>query len=318
MIRGAALKDGRAALRAAGVETAALDAELCLAAALGCERLSLLSAPDAEMSAPALARYSELIARRARHEPMAYITGSREFHGLDFAVSPATLIPRPDSEALIDAALATIETPEGSCSILDLGAGSGCLLLSLLHRLPQARGVGVDMSAAALEIAQANAERLSLAGRAVWRRGDWWAALEPGDGPFDLIVGNPPYIARAEIATLAPDVRAYEPHVALDGGADGLDAYRAIADGLAGHLAPGGRAIFEIGADQAADVSALFAAAGWRCGPPIRDLSGHARAIMVDASEKGLENTREAVTVRSARRGTGCDTHRPDFPNPGD
>lgn len=314
----AALIEGRAALAAAGIETAALDAELCLAAVLDCDRLSLLTAQDTELSGSQLARLDALITRRTHHEPMAYILGHREFHGLDFTVTPATLIPRPDSETLVETALARLADHAAPCAVLDLGTGSGCLLLSLLHHLPTAQGIGVDISADALKVAEANARRLGLADRTDWRRGDWWGALEKNDGPFDLIISNPPYIAGGEIETLAPDVRRHEPLAALDGGADGLVAYRRIVAGLTRQLRPGGIAVFEIGAGQASDVAAIFRAAGWSCEEPMRDLAGQPRVITVDAHEKGLENAREIVSVTPARRGTGCDRHRPDVPNPDD
>ena len=220
-------------------------------------------------------------ARRVRREPMAYILGEREFWGLPFKVSPAVLVPRPDSETLIEAALALMPVRTEPWRILDLGVGSGCLLLTLLREFPNARGVGVDASADALEVAQANADALGVGPRTTLVGGDWrrpaWA--EQLGGPFDLVISNPPYIEAAAVAGLMPDVARFEPRLALDGGPDGLVAYRAIAAAAAGLVVPGGRVLVEAGDGQAVEISTLFASAGFAVDASWRDLGGIDRVV---------------------------------------
>jgi release factor glutamine methyltransferase len=220
-------------------------------------------------------------ARRVRREPMAYILGEREFWGLPFKVSPAVLVPRPDSETLIEAALALMPVRTEPWRILDLGVGSGCLLLTLLREFPNARGVGVDASADALEVAQANADALGVGPRTTLVGGDWrrpaWA--EQLGGPFDLVISNPPYIEAAAIEGLMPDVARFEPRLALDGGPDGLVAYRAIAAAAAGLVVPGGRVLVEAGDGQAVEISTLFASAGFAVDASWRDLGGIDRVV---------------------------------------
>jgi release factor glutamine methyltransferase len=222
-----------------------------------------------------------LTARRVRREPMAYVVGEREFWGLPFKVSPAVLVPRPDSETLIEAALALMPGRTEPWRILDLGVGSGCLLLTLLREFPNARGVGMDASAAALTMAATNAEALGVGARASLVSGDWrqpgWA--ERLGGPFDLLVANPPYIETAAIDGLMPDVARFEPRLALDGGGDGLAAYRAIAEGAAGLVVPGGRVLIEAGEGQAPEISTLLASAGFSVGNSWKDLGGIDRVV---------------------------------------
>ena len=213
---------------------------------------------------------------------MAYILGEREFWGLPFKVSPAVLVPRPDSETVIEAALALLADRERPWRIADLGLGSGCLLLTLLREFPAAHGVGLEVSEAALAVARSNAAALGVDGRAELLLGDW---REPGwrdriGGPFDLLVSNPPYIEAGAIAGLMPEVSRFEPKLALDGGPDGLAAYRAIAADAVRLLAPGGTLVLEIGAGQEAAVTGLLAAQGLQAGPPRLDLAGIPRAIM--------------------------------------
>lgn len=261
----ALLADAAARLAAAGIEAPAREARLLLAHARAHD-------PPA---------FPALLARRLRHEPLAYILGKREFWSLDFAVSPATLIPRPDSETLIEAALAA-RPAEAIRRILDLGTGTGCLLLAALSECPAAFGIGVDRSAAAAALAAANAATLGLASRAAFLAGDWGAALA---GRFDLILCNPPYIERAVIPTLMRDVAEFEPASALDGGEDGLDAYRAVIAGLAPLLAADGVAVVELGQGQAAAVAALAAAAGFATA--LRpDLAGIPRALVLAGATK--------------------------------
>jgi release factor glutamine methyltransferase len=221
--------------------------------------------------------FDAMIARRAAREPVSYILGRREFWSLDFAVTPACLDPRPDSETVVEAVLAKLPDRNRAWRILDLGTGSGCLLLALLSELPNATGVGLDVSPEALGVALGNAHRLGLGNRARFMERDWARGL---DGEFDVIVANPPYIPSAEIETLAPEIARYEPRRALDGGKDGLDAYRAIIPNLGRALAPGGFAALEIGATQAERVGRLAREAGFaaECRP---DLAGRDRCLIV-------------------------------------
>jgi release factor glutamine methyltransferase len=271
-----ALAECRAALAKAGVESAALDARLLVAAALAVPVEQVVAWPERKIVPAAQARLAAMLARRAAREPMAHILGRREFWSLDFAVTSDVLIPRPDSETLVTAVLGQIADRTARLRLLDLGVGSGCLLLALLSELPHATGLGIDCSAAALAVAQRNATALGLASRAQFARGNW---LEGVEGPFDVVISNPPYITRAELPTLAPDVR-YEPRAALDGGGDGLDAYRIIAAGMPAVLAPGGFVVIEIGAGQAEFVTAILRQAGLEPWLECPDLSGTTRCLL--------------------------------------
>ena len=252
-----------AALRAAAVALAAtsdtprLDAELLMAHALGVTRSDLLLRHMAE-AVPAA--FVALLTRRQGHEPVAYILGEQEFHGLSFRVTPDVLIPRGDSETLVDAALTACP---GARRVLDCGTGSGALLLAVLSELPVASGVGIDRSAAALAVARDNAARLELAGRAAMRLADWDMANWSADlgGPFDLVLANPPYVE--ETADIAPSVRDHEPAGALFAGGEGLDAYRVLIPQLPGLLSPAGVAVVEIGHTQAGPVGAIARVAGF-------------------------------------------------------
>ena len=266
----AALRD--AAARLAGVsETPRLDAELLMAHALGVERNRMLLDPS-RFAVPG--GFEAMVARRLAHEPVAYIVGYRDFWTIRLTVGPGVLVPRPDSETLIEAAIAHFgaRAPQ---TILDLGTGPGTLLLAALAEWPEARGLGVDASEPALGYARANADRLGLAGRATFRVGDWGRGI---DGRFDLILCNPPYIAANE--TLMPDVAGHEPGEALFAGADGLDDYRRLIPDLPRLLAPGGAALLEIGASQHISVSALARAAGFAVAGR-RDLGGRDRALVL-------------------------------------
>lgn len=263
---------------AAGLDTPRLDARLLVQHALGLDHAGLLIAGNAEVAPAERDAVAALAARRLAHEPVSRILGRRGFWTLDLALSPATLDPRPDTETVVEAALDIIGDRRLPWRVLDLGTGTGCLLLALLDALPNATGLGIDRSAEAVETASANAQRLGFAGRARFQVGDWTRGLGCA---FDLVVSNPPYIPDGDIAGLAPEVRDFDPWAALAGGADGLDAYRAIAGGLADVLVPGGRAVFELGAGQADAVAALFAAGGFTVLPPRADLAGIARALPV-------------------------------------
>jgi release factor glutamine methyltransferase len=276
----ALLRTAGARLADAGVAAPRRDARLLLAAAMELDEPALLADPDRAVPGAAAARFQDFVDRRQARMPVSRILGEREFWSLSFAIGPSVLDPRPDSETLVEAALATVDTAPagraGAWRVLDLGTGSGCLLLALLSELPRATGLGLERDADAAALARANAARHGLAERAEIRTASW-AAL--AGARFDLIVANPPYVRSAEIAQLAPEVVRYDPAGALDGGPDGLDAYRELAPRLAGWLAPGGQALLEVGHDQAGDVQALLRAAGLRSPAGVCDLAGALRCV---------------------------------------
>ena len=259
-----------AALREAALRIDRLDAEVLLAHLLGVPRMTLLLDPERGIDAAA---FATLVDRRAAHEPVAYITGSREFWSLDLEVGPGVLIPRPDSETLIEAAIRHFDD-RAPATVLDLGTGSGALLLAALSQWPEASGVGIDASPTALATAAANAARLGFGDRAHIIPGGW-----SGTGAvFDLVLCNPPYVESD--AELAPDVREWEPKEALFAGSDGLDAYRAIALVLEQQIAPRGVACIEIGSGQGVTAAALFEAEGLKVRVE-RDLGGLPRCLVV-------------------------------------
>jgi release factor glutamine methyltransferase len=271
------LRIGARLLAEAGVDNPRLEARVVLAHAL--ERSAEDLIRDQAAIAPS-SNFATLIARRASREPLAYILGWREFWSLRFRVSRATLIPRPDSETVVEAALPLCPDQHAPIRVLDLGTGTGCLLLSLLHERPNAFGVGIDRSEAAAHLARSNARDLGLAGRSVFLCGDWAGSIS---GRFDLVLSNPPYVATAELAGLMPDVVLHEPRGALDGGIFGLTAYRAIIAALPQLLAPSGVAVLELGEGQFDAVGKIAAAAGFRLDAR-RDLAGITRAIILHAS----------------------------------
>ena len=275
------LRRAAAALTAAGVESPRLEARLLLRHVLGVTMETLVGYPERSVGEYERTALRPLVARRAAREPLAYILGQREFWSLSFRLTPETLIPRPDSETLIDAALARIGKPDRPLRILDLGTGSGCLLLSLLSELPDAWGVGVDLSAAALDVACGNARVLGLADRASWVHGNWSDAI---CGDFDVIVSNPPYVAQAELTRLAPEVAQFEPRLALDGGSDGLECLRAIIPGLSELGNADSVFLLEIGVDQAEPVSALLLDHGLQRIETVADLSGVPRCLVARTS----------------------------------
>jgi release factor glutamine methyltransferase len=265
--------------RLSAIESPDADARLLIGQALRLDRSGLLAEEERNLDAREVDAISLLAARRLKREPVARILGRKEFWSLSLEVSPAVLVPRPDSETLIEAALDFVVRGGlrmEALRILDIGTGSGALLLALLSELPNAVGTGTDISAPALAIARANAERHGLAARCAFVECDIAAALS---GPFDLIVSNPPYVAHGDIATLEPEVRDYDPALALDGGIDGLDGYRAIANDARRLLAPGGRLIVELGAGQEPAVRPLFTDAGLTVGSARDDLAGIPRAL---------------------------------------
>lgn len=265
-------------LAAAGIDGARRDARLLVDHALGVPGASRVRRPDEPLGPAALARLDALLRRRAAREPMARILGVREFWSLEFKVSPDTLVPRPDSELAVELALRHLSGRGiDTARVLDLGTGSGCLLLAVLHDRPDAAGVGVDISPAALAVAAENARALGLDGRAGFVAGDWTA---PVSGTFDVILANPPYVADAEWAVLEPEVRDHEPAIALAGGADGLDCHRRLAAALGPLLAPGGAAILECGAGQATAVAALLRHGGFGRTEAARDLGSVERCVL--------------------------------------
>lgn len=273
---GTCIDEAAGLLKEAGVDAPRGEARLLLAHVLGTDTGRLIVDPDCAV--PEAGRYMDLVRERARRVPMAQILGRREFWGLDFRVTRDTLDPRPDSEVLVETALAVLRGKAMDAPfLLDLGTGTGCLLLAVLSELPRARGIGVDISGTALSVARANAEGLDLAGRAHFVEADWGAGL---DGTFDLILANPPYVRRDEIDDLQPEVSRFEPRLALDGGADGLACYRNLAPVLVNFLAPDGVAALEIGAGQARDVVKILGAAGLYHAKTVKDLAGHERCLV--------------------------------------
>lgn len=271
---GRLLAAARGRLKAAGIATAALDARLLLQHAAGLSHAQLVADPDLTVEERAAARFESFIRRRLAHEPVSRILGEREFHGRIFMVTPDVLDPRPDTEALIEEALPRLKP---GMRVLDLGAGSGAVIVTLLAERAGVTGVAVDVSPAALSVTMENARRLGVADRLTAVEGSWYDAVA---GRFDVIVSNPPYIAAADIAGLAAEVRNFDPHLALAGGADGLAAYRAIAAGAAAHLTPGGLVVVEVGAGQSEDVAAIFRARGLALAASRADLGGHTRALV--------------------------------------
>jgi release factor glutamine methyltransferase len=265
-------------LAAAGITDARREARLLVSHALGAGPELVVGRPERLLTADESDRIEALAALRAARRPMAQVLGRREFWSLSFEVTPATLDPRPDSECVVEAALSLVADRAAPLRIFDFGTGTGCLLLALLHELPAATGLGIDISPEACAVAKRNAAALGLAGRATFATGDWGRGIV---GAFDLIVANPPYIPAAELAGLEPEVANFEPRSALDGGADGLDAYRALVTDLARLLTPSGHAVVEFGAGQGDAVAAVFRAQGLECTARVRDLAGRERALVL-------------------------------------
>jgi len=274
---GEALQDAARRLGAAKIESARLDARVLLAQAMNLRPEDVFGREERFVSADAVARFHSMISQRENRVPVSRILGRREFWSLEFELGPDTLDPRPDSETLVDAALQTHPNPEDAFRLLDLGTGTGCLLLAILSERPSATGLGVDAVEGCIEVARRNADRLAFADRAKFQLGDWGVGLEQ---QFDLIVSNPPYIADHEIAKLEPEVSRHDPRRALTGGTDGLDAYQALATDLPRLLAPGGIAILEIGYNQAGDVTEILRRAGLSVSSIKTDLAGQDRCLI--------------------------------------
>ena len=270
------------ALTAAGIDNARFEARLLMSHASGLSTEQLIARGRDLAPALAVDALRVLTGRRVKREPMAYILGEREFWGLPFKVSPAVLVPRPDSETVVEAALAVMPDRTSPWRLLDLGLGSGCLLLTLLREFPDATGIGLDASDAALAVARTNAEALGVADRAALVSGDWrlprWT--DRLAGPFDLIVSNPPYIEGATIDRLMPEVSRFEPRLALDGGADGFDAYRAIALAMPHLLTSSGRLLVEIGEGQAPGITKIFEPRDLEVTSAWKDLGGIDRVLV--------------------------------------
>ena len=258
---GSLLKWATDDFRARGIENPRLDAELIVAFALGIDRMRVILDASRPLEGAELAKLRDLVKRRRAHEPIAYLRGEREFYGRRFHVDARVLVPRPETEILVDVALARTSHVSLSMRLLDLCTGSGCVAISLARQRPTAKVWASDVSADAIAVARENAYRLG-AYNVAFATGDLFAPL--GDRRFDVVTANPPYIATAEIATLMPDVREFEPRLALDGGADGLDLVRRIVDDAPAHLVPGGVLAMEIGAGEADATRAIFEAKGFR------------------------------------------------------
>lgn len=270
--------DVRRRLEAAGIDTPVLDARLLLEAGAGVSRLEIVTDPRRGISDAQVEAVNALTARRLAREPISHILGRKHFWTLDLAVSADVLTPRPETEFVVEAGLQELLPANAPHRILDLGAGSGAIILALLHDRPNASGVAVDLSEQALEIVRQNAEALGVTDRLEIRQSDWAKAL--GEERFDLVVSNPPYIRSGDIEGLAPEVSKFEPHLALDGGEDGLVAYRIITAALPRLLKPGAAFALEVGLGQAESVKALAEEAGLKTGEPRRDLAGIPRVVV--------------------------------------
>lgn len=277
---GALLDTATQRLRVANVPSARLDARVLLGHAMRANPASLLPGSTRPVLPSQAAEYVALIDRRMLRAPVSHLTGSREFYGRPFNVTPDVLDPRADSECVVEMALSFLP-PADPAHILDLGTGTGCLLLTLLAERTGGTGTGIDISEAALAVARGNAEALGLADRATFQVGNW---LDGVAGQFDLIISNPPYIPAADIAGLQPEVRDHEPHLALVGGGDGLEPCRQICPSLRPRLAPGGVAVLEFGMGQARDVAAIARQSGLVTVRTVCDLSGIERGIMLKSA----------------------------------
>ena len=271
-----AWQSAKGRLEAVGLTGPVIDARLLVEAAAEATRADIVADPHRALTAEQEAVFEDYVSRRTRREPVSHILGRKGFWKIMLSVNPHVLTPRPDTEVIVDLALKSF--PEGMAfQMLDLGVGSGAILLSILAERPAAKGLGIDVSEEALAVARENAANLGLAGQVALLRGDWTAGL--GEASFDLVVSNPPYVASAVIEELEPEVRDHEPRLALDGGADGLDAYRILAPEILRVLKPGGMFAVEIGYDQKQAVEALFQAAGASGVHTLLDLANHDRVV---------------------------------------
>jgi release factor glutamine methyltransferase len=281
------LKSAQAQLKKQNIETAALDARILLQAVTGWSEADLILKADDTLSAQMQEVFKKLLLRRLNHEPVARIIGTREFYGLDLALSPATLEPRCDSETLVDAVLSWSEDTSLNtqpCQILDLGTGTGALLLAILANRPKWQGLGVDLSWQACQTAQHNAQKHGLDTRCAFVNSSWCTALKP-EPAFDIIVSNPPYIPSSTIDSLNKNVKDYDPMLALDGGEDGLDAYRLILQDARHHLKPDGMLFLEIGFDQKDPISTLILSEAYDMLQIYNDLSQWPRVLRLKSKK---------------------------------
>ena len=269
------LADATARLSGAGIENARADARILLAHAMGTESNELDG--SLKVDAPALALFRRYVERRAAREPVAYITGIKEFWSLEFEVGPGVLVPRPETETLIEEILNAFPDRGVALDMLDLGTGSGCILIAALHEFPNARGVGVEQSPDALAWAKKNVARHEMTARCALRLSDWHDGIE---GRFDAIFSNPPYVAAGDVAKLADEVKRYEPGAALTSGEDGLEAYRVLAPLIAKSLKVKGSALLELGQGQTEQVSAILTVEGLKVARMAADLAGIPRCIV--------------------------------------
>ncbi len=284
---------GAARLTAATIAAPTREARLLLAHATGQRMETIMAWPERTATAEQAARYRQFVDRRAAHTPFSRITGVREFWSLPFTLAPDTLDPRADTETLIEAVLARIDDRQAPLRIVDFGTGSGCILLSLLHELPGATGLGIDLSPGAVAASRHNAAQLGLDTRAQFQCGDWDAGL---CGPFDLVVSNPPYIETAALASLAPNVRDHDPILALDGGADGLAPYRRLVPAAARLLTAGGLVAVEVGLGQADAVAQMLAQHRFAAIATVPDLAGIQRVVLARHTRQECINS----TARNA------------------
>ncbi|SCY27633.1 [protein release factor]-glutamine N5-methyltransferase [Microvirga guangxiensis] len=276
LTRAQALRNLRQTLMEAGFETAAIDARLLVLSALDIPATALITNPDIPLTPAEAELLAAFTRRRLAHEPVARIVGEREFWGLPFALSAETLVPRPDTETVVETVLELLPDRQAPLLMADFGTGSGCILVALLHELPQATGLGVDLSPGALETARRNAWANGVGDRSLFALSHWADAVT---GQFDLIVSNPPYIASPVIPTLDREVREHDPLLALDGGPDGLEPYRILLDEARRLLVPGGLLAVEIGYDQAEELKTLAAEKGLEIVEIAHDLSGNPRCV---------------------------------------
>jgi release factor glutamine methyltransferase len=277
---GAVLAGAAACLAEAGIERPQAEARLLLEAATGLSRATVIGFPERPVGPAELRTFERMLARRFRHEPASRILGQREFWSMVFEVTPATLDPRPDSETLVSAVLAEIGDRRAELSIIDLGTGTGCLLLALLSELPNAKGLGVDISDGAIDAARRNTTALGFDPRAQFIRDNWARSVS---GQFDILISNPPYVESSAIGGLAPEVARYDPPAALDGGADGLDAYRALLPEAKRLLKPRGLLALEIGQGQGPAIRNLARATGLSESGSSSDLAGIERCLVFRA-----------------------------------
>jgi release factor glutamine methyltransferase len=272
-------------LTAAAVQSARLDAELLLAEAAGVTREAVFTG-SIDLPPVTLEKFDAMVARREKREPLAYIVGHREFYSLDFEVNSAVLIPRPETEFVVNTALQCVARKAGA-RVLDIGTGSGAIAIAIAVNAPRARIVATDISADALEVASRNRRRHRVEARITLRRADCFDVLDEGEplGLFDVIAANPPYLEEAGIAALEPDVRNFEPRVALGAGGDGLNLIRQIASQAPTHLVPAGELIFEVAMGQVASVSKLIEGAGLSVVSVINDLAGHPRVVLARTAQ---------------------------------